>query len=103
MSGPKSSEITFLCLVGTLFVGLGCLFVMSQLDTLLPHFRLDVVLTQEELKDKALRESTLESLKASKSGHAPYWYATGTALVVLSSVGIWASFREMQRQGRSSS
>lgn len=86
------NDVARLCFFGVLFIGLGCIFVCAQLDTIVPYFRLDVVLTPEELADDEITQRTLDYLRSAKSGHAPYWYATGIALVVLSGLGLWATW-----------
>ena len=72
MKPSKNRIVVVLCLVGTVLIGLGCFMLGATLDDVLPHFMLDVVLTPDELADKATRERTLSMLKQVKSGHAPY-------------------------------
>ncbi|HEV7280944.1 MAG TPA: hypothetical protein VGN57_12135 [Pirellulaceae bacterium] len=102
MAARKHVQIAGLCLIGALLGGLACVFLGSQLDTILPHFLLDHVLSPEELRDEAIRDRTLEALKAAKSGHARYWYLVGGLLVIISGVGLWAISAEMRRQEEAS-
>ena len=54
----------------------------------LPHFQLDVVLTQDQLKDDALRESTLETLDKASGNQSLFWIVGGIAQIVIGAIGL---------------
>jgi hypothetical protein len=98
IGSSNRKTVAKICLIGTLLTGLLCLACGATLDTMIPHFLLDVVLTPEELADGAVRDRTLSMLKQVKSGQAGYWFLTGSALLILSAVGLWSLRSEQNSQ-----
>ena len=84
---PKTST-TRLCFIGTILLGLGFLLVGLVIIPVIPHFQLDVVLTQDELTDDALRNSTLAMLKKASGNQWVVWTIGGVGQLVLGIAGL---------------
>lgn len=68
--------------MGVLMTFLGVMVI-----PVLPHLQLDVVLTQEELRDEATREATLQMLKKAGGNQWLFWTVPGLILVAVGAVG----------------
>ncbi len=85
------TSTTRLCFIATIFLGLAFLFFGIILIPVLPHFQLDVVLTQEQLKDDTLRESTLAMLKKASGIQWLIWTIGGAAQLTIGVIGLLAN------------
>lgn len=86
----KTSTIR-LCFIGTILLGSAFLIFGLILIPVMPHFQLDVVLTQEELKDETLRETTLAMLKKASGNQWVIWTLGGAAQLAIGVVGLMAN------------
>ena len=77
------------CFALSLLIGLWCFLCGLTVDTMMPHFMLDAVLTPDELADEQTRNRTLAILKkANESSTAPYWFGTGVMILIISAIGL---------------
>jgi hypothetical protein len=70
--------VCFLC--GVVLTGVGLMLDIR------PHVKLDVVLTQEELDDRELRERTLAALKQANGNAGEYCMRIGSTIATLSGI-----------------
>jgi hypothetical protein len=76
---------------------MGCVVVGSSLDSIQPHFKLDVVLTPEELADKSTRDRTLEILDRGQRKDWPFWCLAGLAIIVVAAIGLYSQMKPRQK------
>ncbi len=80
-----------LCFALTVAIGFGFLFLSLTLIPILPLFQLDAVLTQEQLRDKELRESTLKMLQKASGNQWILWAIAGLAQITIGVSGLFLS------------
>lgn len=62
-----------------------------MLIPVLPYFQLDAVLTEDQLKDDTMRESTLAMLKKASGNQWVIWTLGGAAQLAIGVIGLMAS------------
>ncbi|MCG8583362.1 MAG: hypothetical protein MI757_01450 [Pirellulales bacterium] len=82
-----------MCFIATILLGLAFVVIGILVITRLPIFQLDVVLSPEELKDDALRESTMAILKKASGNQWLFWTIGGAANVLVGTIGLLANRR----------
>jgi len=85
------TSTTRLCFIAVIFLGLVFIFFGVVIIPILPHFQLDVVLTQEELADEARLTSTLAMLKKASGNQWLFWVVGGVVQIVIGGVGLKAN------------
>jgi hypothetical protein len=76
------------CFLATLTAGAALLGLGLLVVPVLPHFQLDVALTPEQLRDKAVVEQTTELLERASGNQWAIWSLAGLLVIAVSLRGL---------------